>query len=974
MSNDKVTVYGRLDAAAWPSLLSIRLLASAITLVSLQTRIYGADSPLITGFYQGLCVSIEGGTTIPCVNNAQPSAQELSLEFNAPGLFSVRTNISSEFGTNTIKINATEDVETTYYAGCVRPNGRTYSGHSFYLSQASVVRISLSSNQSLPPWSNPGNDTVAALTWFGGLNHPNYLTGQLWNYPAGTSPSLEQYCYCIEESWSDQFTAFASPGAYYYGSSSSAGYATGPCLQNPFHIAGSGSVSMQGSVTFERCLQITRHPLGSVDSCNGGLVILSVSAKGATEAGSITYQWEWRPSDVGLWQPVLGGINSDGGISFNANSSQASWIILNFGAGQGTLPAGTHPEFRCVVSNDCTSETSEISRLSGCDECPPTLGTHPAKWKKAECINGEMVLVDPQTTFDCSKPTVPILHGWLSDAEADWIPCLVCEVDQRYAATGVNILVADSSYYMKPVEAATVSAVGGLAVGGFLGGPVGAALSSAGAAAVTGLFEAKSDIPRAAADLASDLKCLGSPCGSIPSIDLMIGHSFGGGIAAEVAGRIIGNTGQRIPTLLTIDTPYNVFGIVTMDNQSDQAAAYFDNHINYYSPCRTGVGFGTALPRGNGTNVRNFNAGAGDRVTSRCGLREWQHTCLADQVCGLLGSSDALAQALLAGQIPPGDYMEGLTPNTVVPGNEASNCEPIEVPNFDGATIVADDIEQSPSASQGTTFDGESVSLGSPNGYSSYVGWTVTLSDCPGFLIFEYQLVDLSPGQHADVVWNGGLLWSASISTPPGVWREAIVDVRGDCISTASLVYLLAAPPNGAPNPLAMFRIRNIHVVHRDVRACVNPPSIVQQPIPMVAAAGETVALGVGPDWPYGVAYRWERNGVPCVDGPTPTGGLMLGSLSPILGIHLFSSNEVGEYRCVITNSCGTTTSNTVTITLPGDTNRDRRLDGLDVQGFVATLIDGGLPSPYLEPSDLNRDGVVDSSDLEILIGILANQ
>ena len=108
-------------------------------------------------------------------------------------------------------------------------------------------------------------------------------------------------------------------------------------------------------------------------------------------------------------------------------------------------------------------------------------------------------------------------------------------------------------------------------------------------------------------------------------------------------------------------------------------------------------------------------------------------------------------------------------------------------------------------------------------------------------------------------------------------------------------------------------------------------PSIVAQPQSQTVASGSTVSLGVNVRGLPALVYQWYFNGVP-VDGGT----------SSLLSLNSVAITNVGDYRCVITNSYGSVTSLVATLVV----------DGVGTGGFEGDV----MPEP-------NGDNAVTISD-----------
>ncbi len=113
-----------------------------------------------------------------------------------------------------------------------------------------------------------------------------------------------------------------------------------------------------------------------------------------------------------------------------------------------------------------------------------------------------------------------------------------------------------------------------------------------------------------------------------------------------------------------------------------------------------------------------------------------------------------------------------------------------------------------------------------------------------------------------------------------------------------------------------------------------------------------TTASGTGP-----FTYQWRKGGVliDSSEGGNPsaaTDTLTLANVSP---------EDVGTYDCIVTNACGSVTSNPAILTICiGDFNCDGGVDGPDIEAFFAAWSTGNVIA------DVNSDGGVDGSDVEV--------
>jgi hypothetical protein len=107
-------------------------------------------------------------------------------------------------------------------------------------------------------------------------------------------------------------------------------------------------------------------------------------------------------------------------------------------------------------------------------------------------------------------------------------------------------------------------------------------------------------------------------------------------------------------------------------------------------------------------------------------------------------------------------------------------------------------------------------------------------------------------------------------------------------------------------------------------------PRVVRQPEQTAACANSTqVQFTVEVAEPAGTTYRWRRNGTPMVSGATGWGSTVLGAFTATLTLSNPRIQDLAAYDCVITNGCGTATTQ------------------------VAALVPGVLPNEVIPPADV---------------------
>ncbi|TAE90462.1 MAG: hypothetical protein EAY81_00765, partial [Bacteroidetes bacterium] len=89
-----------------------------------------------------------------------------------------------------------------------------------------------------------------------------------------------------------------------------------------------------------------------------------------------------------------------------------------------------------------------------------------------------------------------------------------------------------------------------------------------------------------------------------------------------------------------------------------------------------------------------------------------------------------------------------------------------------------------------------------------------------------------------------------------------------------------------------------------------NIPAITTEPMSQSSCVGGSVALSVGSSG-LGLTYQWQKNGV-----NVSNGGNISGATSSTLTVTSLSNADTMMYRCIVTNACGSDTSNEAKISL----------------------------------------------------------
>ncbi|MCK6449094.1 MAG: FG-GAP-like repeat-containing protein [Planctomycetes bacterium] len=134
-------------------------------------------------------------------------------------------------------------------------------------------------------------------------------------------------------------------------------------------------------------------------------------------------------------------------------------------------------------------------------------------------------------------------------------------------------------------------------------------------------------------------------------------------------------------------------------------------------------------------------------------------------------------------------------------------------------------------------------------------------------------------------------------------------------------------------------------------------PLILEQPVDATVCLGSNTSLSV---LAYSVtSYQWYRDGVPVGDG-----GPYSGATTSVLSIAGATAAEAGNYHCVLTRNCGSTSSAAALVTVDTlDTDQDGTVDCADGCPLDPSKIAPGTCGCGVSDLDVDSDGVADCVD-----------
>lgn len=254
----------------------------------------------------------------------------------------------------------------------------------------------------------------------------------------------------------------------------------------------------------------------------------------------------------------------------------------------------------------------------------------------------------------------------------------------------------------------------------------------------------------------------------------------------------------------------------------------------------------------------------------------------------------------------------------------------------------------------GTTVVGYGTSASGQEAFRwTAAGGMTGLGDLPGGT-FGSSASKISPDGTL-IVGNG----HSAVGLEAAIWNESLVISR--------LADVLTATGVSIPGGWTLTAARDITVINNVVSICgygtnpsgqteawiaryalppaCDPAHVSQNPQNANPAPGATAHLTVAATGTATLSYQWRKNTVPLNNGPSGCSSTISGATTATLTITNVSTTDNATYDCVVTNTCGSATSDPATLTIPagaanpGDMNNDGQVNGADVQGFVSALL-----------------------------------
>jgi hypothetical protein len=206
---------------------------------------------------------------------------------------------------------------------------------------------------------------------------------------------------------------------------------------------------------------------------------------------------------------------------------------------------------------------------------------------------------------------------------------------------------------------------------------------------------------------------------------------------------------------------------------------------------------------------------------------------------------------------------------------------------------------------------------------------------------------------------DGAFVGTNTATVPvPGTWPTGTLSINTSQPFNSVVVHYDSRPPT-CQDWGPIFLADNMIVTPS---ACTGA-AVTQQPAPVSICYAGTGTLGVAGDGTGPLAYQWEREVTPGTfvavsNGLTPGGSVVSGSDAATLVIENASAADAGVYRCVVSNDCGSATSDGAVLSVcTADFNCSGAVNSQDFFDFLNGFFAGATST------DINRDGVTNSQD-----------
>jgi hypothetical protein len=191
--------------------------------------------------------------------------------------------------------------------------------------------------------------------------------------------------------------------------------------------------------------------------------------------------------------------------------------------------------------------------------------------------------------------------------------------------------------------------------------------------------------------------------------------------------------------------------------------------------------------------------------------------------------------------------------------------------------------------------------------------------------------------------------FTIAVDNPSGVtyqWQKDSVDIPG----ATAITYAIPSVSSGDAGLYRCVATSSCgnSISNAATLSVLVGPSITDQPDAASVTVGDPISLSVTAAGSTPITYQWRKNTANIPGATNDTFSIPAAALA-----------DAGSYDCVVTNSCGTTTSQAapVDVFCLADFNRDGAVDFFDYLDFVSAF-DAENPN-----ADINDDGAVDFFD-----------
>ena len=204
-----------------------------------------------------------------------------------------------------------------------------------------------------------------------------------------------------------------------------------------------------------------------------------------------------------------------------------------------------------------------------------------------------------------------------------------------------------------------------------------------------------------------------------------------------------------------------------------------------------------------------------------------------------------------------------------------------------------------------------------------------------------------------------------------GTFQAAVNNVAG-----SQLFSLVVGDFNADRRPDLIGVASNFTDVTVALNTTPYPLVVVRQPSSVSICSSGTAPFSVAVSGTFPVTNQWQwqpagpstawaalSNGINKNTLGTPTFNVA-GATTPSMNITSLSGLG-GNFRCIVTNACGSVTSNEATLTIcAADFNCNGFVNGDDFDSYIAAFVSGDLSS------DFNRDGFVNGDDFDAFVPV----